>query len=41
VIPPLHDWFYFDRIGDLVDRGVLVVVAEGADSRFRWVKASP
>jgi hypothetical protein len=41
VIPPLHDWFYFDRIGDLVDRGVLVVVAEGADSRFHWVKASP
>jgi hypothetical protein len=39
-IPGLPDWFYFDRIGELVERGVLVVVAEGADSRFHWVKAA-
>lgn len=38
-IPALHDWFYSDRIGELVDRGVLVVVAESADSRFHSVRA--
>lgn len=39
-IPGLPDWFYFDRIGELVERGVLVVVAEGEDSRFDLVKAT-
>jgi hypothetical protein len=39
-IPGLPDWFYFDRIGELVEQGVLVVVAEGEDSRFHLVKAA-
>jgi hypothetical protein len=39
MIPGLHDWFYSDRIGELVNRGALVVVAEGADSRFHSVRA--
>jgi hypothetical protein len=36
----LPDSFYFDRIGELVERGVLVVVAEGKDLRFHLVKAA-
>jgi hypothetical protein len=39
-VPGLPDWFYFDRIGELVERGALVVIAEGKDSRFHLVKAA-
>jgi hypothetical protein len=39
-IPGLPDWFYIDRIGELVEDGVLVVVAEGEDQRFHFVKAA-
>lgn len=39
-IPGLPDWFYFDRVGELVEQGVLDVVAEGEDSRYHWVKAA-
>jgi hypothetical protein len=39
-VPGLPDWFYMDRIGDLVEDGVLVVVAEGEDQRFHLVKAA-
>jgi hypothetical protein len=39
-IPGLPDWFYFDRVGELVERGLLDVVAEGKDTRFHWVQAA-
>ena len=39
-IPGLHDWFYMDRIGELVEDGVLVVVIEGADDRFHVLQAA-
>ena len=39
-IPGLPDWFYMDRIGELVEHGVLVVVAEGEDQRFHLVRAA-
>lgn len=32
-IPALHDWFYLDRIGELIENGQLQVVTEGKD---RW-----
>jgi hypothetical protein len=38
-ISGLPDWFYMDRIGDLVEDGVFVIVAEGEDERFHVVKA--
>ena len=39
-IPGLPDWFYMDRIGELVEDGVLVVVTEGSDERFHVVQAA-
>ena len=39
-IPGLPDWFYMDRIGELVEDGVLVVVTEGVDERFHVLQAS-
>jgi hypothetical protein len=30
-IPALHGWFYMDRIDELIEDGVLVVVDEGTD----------
>jgi hypothetical protein len=39
-VPGLPDWFYMDRIGDLVETGVLVVVAEGEDRRFDLITAA-
>jgi hypothetical protein len=39
-VPGLPDWFYFDRIGELVEGGVLIVIAEGKDERFHLVEAA-
>jgi hypothetical protein len=39
-IPALHDWFYMDRIAELIDDGELHVVTEGKDLRFHIVKAA-
>jgi hypothetical protein len=39
-IPGLPDWFYMDRIGELIEGRVLVVVAEGEDLRFHVVTAA-
>ena len=39
-IPALHDWFYMDRIAELIDLGDLRVVTEGRDLRFHIVKAA-
>src|SRR5665213_2446166 len=39
-IPALHDWFYMDRIAELIDDGELRVVTEGADLRFHVVRAA-
>jgi hypothetical protein len=39
-IPALHDWFYMDRIAELIDDGALRVVAEGADMRSHIVTAA-
>lgn len=39
-IPYLPDWFYLDRVAELIDAHALVVVAEGEDLRFDLVKAS-
>jgi len=39
-IPALHDWFYMDRIAELIDDGKLRVVTEGKDLRFHIVKAA-
>jgi|SRR6185437_3960499 len=33
-IPWLPDWFYLDRVAELIDAHALVVVAEGEDLRF-------
>ena len=38
-IPGLPDWFYMDRIGELIEAGSLIVVAEGKDLRFYVVSA--
>jgi hypothetical protein len=38
-IPALHDWFYMERIAELVDDGALRVVTEGEDLRFHMVRA--
>ena len=32
-VPALHDWFYLDRMAELIDDGHLRVVTEGKD---RW-----
>jgi hypothetical protein len=39
-VPGLPDWFYMDRIGYLLEEGVLVVVAEGEDQRFDLITAA-
>jgi hypothetical protein len=39
-IPALHDWFYMNRIADLIDGGELAVVFEGTDVRFHTVIAA-
>lgn len=39
-IPALHDWFYMDRIAELIDGGELLVVSEGEDLRFHIVRAA-
>jgi hypothetical protein len=39
-IPGLPDWFYTDRIGELIDDRALVVVAAGSDLRFHVVRAA-
>jgi hypothetical protein len=39
-IPALHEWFYMDRIAELIDDGELRVVTEGKDLRFHIVKAA-
>jgi hypothetical protein len=39
-IPALHDWFYMDRIAELIDDGELRVVTEGKDLRFHMVRAA-
>jgi hypothetical protein len=39
-IPALHDWFYMDRIAELIDDGELRVVTEGDDLRFHIVTAA-
>lgn len=38
--PALHDWFYMDRIAELIDDRTLVVVTEGEDVRFHVVRAA-
>jgi len=40
VIPGLPDWFYFDRVSELIDCGELQVLREGEDFRFDWVTAA-
>jgi hypothetical protein len=39
-IPALHDWFYMDRVAELIDDGELRVVTEGEDLRFHIVRAA-
>ena len=39
-IPALHDWFYLDRIEELIDHGALRVITEGKDLRFHIVRAA-
>jgi len=39
-IPGLSDWFYFDRVSELIDCGELQVLREGEDFRFDWVTAA-
>jgi hypothetical protein len=39
-IPGLPDWFYMDRVGELIDAGALIVVSEGEDLRFDVVRAA-
>jgi hypothetical protein len=38
-IPALHDWFYMDRIAELIDDGALRVVTKGKDPRSHIVRA--
>jgi hypothetical protein len=40
-IPALHDWFYRDRIEELIEDGVLVVVANGRNWWSQLVTAAP
>jgi len=39
-IPALHDWFYMDRVAELIDDGALRVVTEGKDLRLHTVRAA-
>jgi hypothetical protein len=39
-IPALHDWFYMDRIAELIDDGELHVVTEGKDLRSHIVQGA-
>jgi hypothetical protein len=39
-IPALHDWFYMDRIAELIDDGALRVLTPGKDLRFHAVRAA-
>ena len=39
-IPALHDWFYMDRIAELIANGELSVVTKGEDLRFHIVRAA-
>jgi hypothetical protein len=39
-IPALHDWFFMDRIAELIDDRELRVVTEGKELRFHIVKAA-
>jgi len=39
-IPELHDWFYMDRIEELIEDGVLVVLAEGQKPWLHLVRVS-
>jgi hypothetical protein len=39
-IPALHEWFYLDRIAELIEEGALTVTAEGADIRSHTVIAA-
>jgi hypothetical protein len=39
-IPALHDWFFMDRIAELIDDGALRVVTEGKDLRFHIVRSA-
>jgi hypothetical protein len=39
-IPGLPDWFYMDRIGELIEGRALVVVRKGEDLRFDVVMAA-
>jgi hypothetical protein len=36
-VPGLPDWFYMDRIAELIEAGSLIVVTEGGDLRFHVV----
>jgi hypothetical protein len=38
-IPWLPDWFFLDRVAELIDARALLVVTEGEDLRFDVVKA--
>jgi hypothetical protein len=40
-IPWLPDWFFLDRVAELINARALVVVTEGEDLRFDVVKAPP
>ncbi len=35
-VPGIHDWFYIDRVGLMIDNGVLTVVEEG-ERPVDWV----
>ena len=39
-IPAVHEWFYVERIAELIDDGELRVVTEGKDLRFHIVIAA-
>lgn len=39
-VPGLPDWFYMDRIAELIETGSLKVVAEGEDLRYHVVTAA-
>jgi len=39
-IPGLPDWFYLDRVAELIHAHALIVVTEGEDLRYDVVKAA-
>ena len=39
--PGLPEWFYMERIGELLEDGAFVLVVEGADERFHVIAAAP